>query len=137
MCLNRYMPYVTWEIYHFERSVICLTNKQHDLSKLKHALYEQKRKSNGKKDFVYRKLTPEELEYLSGICKVEPHLFEIKKTFRPGFDVRNATGTVKSIYYAKRSPVYKALNAKQVAQCKNAGLKVIPYKYKIHLNTLQ
>lgn len=114
-----------------------MKNKQHALSQLKHDLYDQKRKKNGKQDFVYRKLTSEQYAYLSELCKVEPHLFEIKKTFRPGFDVRNATGIVKSIYYSKRSPVYKTLTPKEVAHCKNAGLKVIPYKYKIWLNTLQ
>ena len=118
------------------RSVICLKNKQYALSQLKHELYTQKHKKQGKQEVIYRKLTPEEYEYLASICRVEPHLYEIKKTFRPGFDVRNAAGVVKSIYYAKKSPVYKVLSSKDVARCKNAGLRVVPYKYKIYLNTL-
>ena len=115
---------------------LALDNKQHALSKLKHDLYNERRKQAGKTDVIYRKLTTAQYEYLSTICRVEPHLYEIKKTFRPGFDVHTASGIVKSVYFAKRSPVYKALSTKQVAQCKSAGLKVTPYKYKIHLNTL-
>ena len=118
------------------RSVIGLKNKLFALSQLKHELYAQKHKRQGKQEVIYRKLTPEQYEYLSSFCRVEPHLYEVKKTFRPGFDVRNASGIVKSIYYAKRSPVYKVLSSKEVARCKSAGLRVIPYKYKIYLDTL-
>lgn len=113
-----------------------MKSKQHDLSALKHDLYDQKRKCKGKKEFIYRKLNQEQYEYVAKFCKVEPHLFEIRKSFRPGYNVSAAPGVVKSVYSSKRSPVYKALSPKEVAQCRAAGLKVIPYKYKIYLNTL-
>lgn len=121
----------------FERRVAFLKKKAHDLSELKHELYEQKRKLKGKKGFIYRKLTAEQLDFVSRICKVEPHLYEIRKTFRPGFNINVAPGVVKSVYYARQNPVYKALTDKELAQCKNAGLKVYPYKYKIYLDTLK
>lgn len=114
-----------------------MKNKQHNLSVLKHELYEQKRKYKGKREFIYRKLNQEQYEYLLAFCRVEPYLFEIRKSFRPGYNISTAPGVVKSVYYANRSPVYKELSSKGVSQCKDAGLKVIPYKYKIYLNTLK
>ena len=114
-----------------------MKNSAYELSKLKHDLYEQRRKLKGKKDVIYRKLTAEQLEYVRNLCRVEPHLFEIRKTFRPGFNIKTAPGVVKDVYYSRQNPVYRNLSAKQIAECKNAGLKVIPYKYKIYLNTLK
>lgn len=123
--------------FDFWKGVTLLKKQAHELSKLKHDLYEEKRKKKENKDFIYRKLTPEQYEFVIKFCKVEPHLFEIRKTFRPGFDVHSAPGIVKKVYFTKRSPVYLALTPKQQSQCKSYGLKVIPYKYKIYLNTLQ
>lgn len=114
-----------------------MNNKQRRLSELKHELYEQRRKSKGNKEYIYRKLTQEQVEFVSNFCVVEPHLFEIRRTFRPGFNPNTAPGIVKSVFYAKRSPVYRVPSQKEVSQCKNAGLKVFPYKFKIHLNTLK
>lgn len=105
--------------------------------KLKDDLYNQKRKCAGKKNFVIRKLNEEELEYVQRFCVVEPYMYKIWKSFRPGFNINKAASIVKKIYYAKQNPVFLVMSKKEVETCKNVGLKPSAHKYKIYLNTLR
>lgn len=112
-----------------------MRNKDHSLSALKHQMFEEKRR--GKKDKV-QNLSKEEVDYLSRFFLVVPYLYEIRVSFAPGFVPGKTTaGIIKSLYYDNRKKrkavVYKTLNTRQVKACKDFGLTVKPYKYKIIL----
>lgn len=114
---------------------IFMKNKNHTLSSLKHQMFEEKHR--GKKEKV-QKLHPEEVDYLSHFFLVTPYLYEIRVAFAPGFVPGKATaGIIKSLYYDNRknrkSVVYRTLNSKQVKACRDFGLVLKPYKYKIIL----
>jgi hypothetical protein len=93
------------------------------------------------KDVVVRKLRPDEVEYLSQFCMVEPFLYELKMNFPPHFNPQNASGVVKGLYFEfrknRRYKVIKELKPHEVTKCKNAGLEPRPYKYRIYLKTLR
>lgn len=110
-----------------------MKNKDHKLSALKHQMFEEQRK--GRKDKV-QKLNPSEVDYLSRFFVVAPYLYEIRISFAPGFvPSRTSAGIIKSLYYEnRRHPkrvVFKTLNSRQVKACRDFGLTVKPYKYKV------
>ena len=115
-----------------------MNTKCHKLSQLKHEMYQQKAKG---KDVIIRKLNPDEVEFLSQFCMVDPFLYELKMNFRPDFNPHTAAGIVKGFYFEYRKnhryKVIKELKPKDVAKCKNAGLEPRPYKYRIYLKTLR
>ena len=113
-----------------------MKKKDHKLSQLKHNLFEEKRKSRGK-EFVVWRLNPDEVEYLRRFTYVEPYMYKINKAFRPGYSIKTAPQAVKRVFYAKKSPAFLVMNEKDVADCRNAGLNPIPYKFKVHLNTFK
>ena len=111
-------------------------NQAHKLSEKKHRLYAEKTKKKGK-GFVVWRLNREEAEYLMRFTTVEPYMYKVAKTFRPGYNVKTAPHVVKKVYYAKKSPAFVVMDAKEVKACENAGLRPIPYKYKVSLNTFK
>ena len=114
-----------------------MNRKCHELSKIKHTLYQQKNALNGKKEFVVMQLNPEQLEYVRQFCVAEPYLYKIWKSFRPGFSAKNAPSVIKRVFYKKGNPVFMVLDHSDVETCKRFGLKPVPHKYKINLKTLK
>ena len=94
-----------------ERSM-CMNAKCYKQSQLKHQMYHERAKG---KDVVVRKLRPDEVEYLSQFCMVEPFLYELKMNFPPHFNPQNASGVVKGLYFEfrknRRYKVIKELKA--------------------------
>ena len=119
------------------KGVNVVKNKQHKLSQRKHELYNLKRKVGDTKPKQVMRLDKDEVEFVRQFCRVDNYMYEVRKAFRPGFNAKSAPGVLKRIYYAKKNPVYVVMDEKDVEICKNAGLKPIPYKFMVHLDTLK
>lgn len=112
-----------------------MKNKDYKMSKLKHEVFQ-----NRGKDYIIRKLTQEEAEYLSQFAHVEPYLYEVKPYFAPSFSPKGKVAIIKDLYFDcwrkhKRS-VIRRLRKKEMKVIKELGFPVRPYKYKIWLNAL-
>lgn len=109
-----------------------MKNKNYKMSKLKHEVVK-----NGK-DCVIRKLTPAEVEYVSRFAKVEEWLYEITVYFAPSFSPKGKQAILKDLYFnywlKHKSKVIKKLRKNEVNRCREAGMVVRPYKYKIWPN---
>ena len=131
------LEHIVLYLRRYLKGVDCLKRKYHELSKIKHILYQQRNALNGKKEIVVMQLNPEQLEYVRQFCVAEPYLYKIWKSFRPGFSAKNAPSVIKRVFYKKGNPVFMELDQKEVETCKRFGLRPVPHKYKIYLNTLK
>ena len=110
-----------------------MKKSQHDLSKLKHQLFQMR--NAGKKNPIW-KLGEEEVEYLVRVgFAVLPKIYRINtRTFE---NVKNMNGLLKDVHYSKvkskKNVIFKKLNSRQVQMLKEYGVKVVPYKYEIQL----
>ena len=101
---------------------------------LKHKVYGLR--NAGEKNAVMR-LNHNQVGYLRQFCIVTPYLYKVQKAFRPGFNHETAPSVLKRIYFAKSNPVFLVMDDKDVEICRNAGMKPVPHKYMIHLDTLK
>lgn len=114
-----------------------MKNKDYKMSKLKHELFQNTRRG---KEFVLRKLTSEEAEFVSRIAHIEEYLYEITIHFEPFFSPKGKTAILKDLYFnywkKHQNKAIKRLRRSEIEKCKEMGMTVKPYKYKIWVNKL-